>query len=204
MRHYTPGGRFDADFETDSLLEGVSADLMNPAGTTALWYIYDPDASRVHPVYDVGADTGGRMWKGPFEIPVIRAVIDQGAVPLDERGYYNADALHLTLDSELIDRIVPGVLRNPDLQNRGRIIWLDEVFRPVGVQQAGIVANRFSLVLVDCIQVMPDEMINDPQFQSYATSVYDTATKVNLTPYDSAQVHPASSDPASPNYNSGV
>jgi len=201
MRHYNPGGRFDADFETDSVLEGVSADLQNPAGTTALWWVFDPVATRVHPVYDVGADTGGRMWKGPYEIPVIKAVIDQGGVPLDERGYYNADSLHLTLDSEAIDRIVPGVLRNPDLQNRGRIIWLGEVFRPVGVQQAGIVANRFSLVLVDCIQVMPEEMINDPQFQQYAVTSYDSATAVVRTPYDISESYPGSTDPASPNYN---
>jgi hypothetical protein len=37
MRAYTPGGRFDADFETTDILVGVDTDLKNPVGTSALW-----------------------------------------------------------------------------------------------------------------------------------------------------------------------
>jgi hypothetical protein len=41
MRAYTPGGRFDSDFESDAIADGVTADLTNPAGTLAEWWKFD-------------------------------------------------------------------------------------------------------------------------------------------------------------------
>jgi hypothetical protein len=173
MRSYNPGGRFDSDFETDDILVGVDTDLKNPVGTSALWYIYDSVNTVLDPIYDVGQDIsgtlGGKRWTGPYTIPVVRAVINQGDAPTSAIGYYNADTLHLTFNIEDVQRIAPNVVANPDLQNRGRIVWKDQVYRPYGVQQRGIVSERFTILSVDCIQVMPEEMQNDPQFQSYAS-----------------------------------
>jgi hypothetical protein len=172
MRAYTPGGRFDADFETTDILVGVDTDLKNPVGTSALWYIYDPVNTVLDPIYDVGQDVtggvGGKVWTGPFTIPVVRAVIKQGQAKTSAVGYYNADMLHLTFNIEDIQRIAPNVISNPDLQNRGRIVWKDQVYRPYAVQQRGIVSERFTILSVDCIQVMPEEMVNDTQFWSYS------------------------------------
>lgn len=173
MRAYTPGGRFDADFETTDILAGVDADLKNPVGTSALWYIYDPATTVLDPIYDVGQNItstlGGKRWTGPFTIPVVRAVIKQGEAKTSAVGYYNADTLHLTFNIEDVQDIAPNVITNPDLQNRGRIIWKNQVYRPYAVQQRGIVSERFTILSVDCIQVMPEEMVNDPQFQTYAS-----------------------------------
>lgn len=172
MRAHAPGGRFDADFETDKVLEGVDADLKRPVGTTAQWFIWDPEATVLDPIYDVGQDlstaTGGRVWRGPFELPVVRAVIKQGPVKNSQRGYYGADSLHLTLNAEDVEKVAPGVVGNPDLQARGRILWKGQVYRPYYIQQAGIVAERFTLLVVECMQVMADEMVNDPQFLALA------------------------------------
>jgi hypothetical protein len=173
MRAYTPGGRFDADFETTDILAGVDSDLKNPVGTSALWYIYDPTTTVLDPIYDVGQNItstlGGKRWTGPFTIPVVRAVIKQGEAKTSAVGYYNADTLHLTFNIEDVQDIAPNVITNPDLQNRGRIIWKGQVYRPYAVQQRGIVSERFTILSVDCIQVMPEEMVNDPQFQTYAS-----------------------------------
>ena len=172
MRAYTPGGRFDADFETNDILVGIDSDLKEPVGTNALWYVWDPQTTIVDPIYDVGQDItgslGGRKWTGPYSLPVVRAVIKQGQAKASTVGYYNADELHLTLNIEDVEKIAPGVIANPDRQNRGRIVWKNQVYRPYGVQERGIVAERFTLLGVECIQVMPEEMVNDPQFQSYA------------------------------------
>lgn len=169
MRGYIQGGRFDSDYEVDSISAGINQDLQRPVGTTAEWYVFDPDNTRVDSVYDVGSSDGaGRRWRGPYELPVIRAVIKQGNVPTSDKGYYNADTLHLTINAEDIEKVSPGVVGHPDLQNRGRLIWLGEVFRPLKVQQTGVVADRFILVSVECIQVTSDELINDPQFYKYA------------------------------------
>lgn len=170
MRAYTPGGRFDSDFETNDLLVGVDTDLKNPVGTFADWWIWDPVTSQSDPIYDVGSTAVGRRWTGPYRLPVVRAVISQGQVRNSEVGYYNADTLHLTLNIEDVSRIAPNVITNPDYQNRGRIVWHSQVYRPVLVQQRGIISERFTLVVVDCIQVSPEEMVNDTQFQNYADS----------------------------------
>jgi hypothetical protein len=174
MRAYTPGGRFDAEFETNDILTGINADLQRPVGSMTKWWVYDPSNTTVDPIYDTGASTGGRMWRGPYDLPVIRAVIGQGRVDQNERGYYNWDNLHLTVNGYDLEKIAPGVLNNPDLQARGRILWKGEIFRPVSVQQRGIIAERFVLVSLDLVQVMPEEMVNDPQFQQYASSTYDS------------------------------
>lgn len=173
MRAYTPGGRFDADFETDDLLVGVDTDLKNPVGTSALWYIYDSVNTVVDPIYDTGQDLsgalGGKKWTGPFTIPVVKAVIDQGQAPTSAVGYYNSDTLHLTFNIEDVQKYAPNIIIRPDINNRDRVVWRGQVYRPFSIQERGIIADRFTILSVDCIQVMPEEMVNDAQFQSYAS-----------------------------------
>ena len=172
MRAYSPGGRFDADFETTDILAGVDADLKNPVGTSALWYIYDSVNTVLDPIYDVGQDVtngvGGKVWTGPFTIPVVRAVIDQGEAKTSSVGYYNADTLHLTFNIEDVAKYAPNIIIRPDTNNRDRIVWRGQVYRPFGIQERGIIADRFTILSVDCIQVMPEEMVNDTQFWSYS------------------------------------
>jgi hypothetical protein len=172
MRAYTPGGRFDADFETTDILVGVDTDLKNPVGTSALWYIYDSVNTVLDPIYDVGQDVtggvGGKVWTGPFTIPVVRAVIDQGAAKTSSVGFYNADTLHLTFNIEDVAKYAPNIIIRPDQNNRDRVVWRGQVYRPFSIQERGIIADRFTILSVDCIQVMPEEMINDTQFWSYS------------------------------------
>ena len=184
MRAYTPGGRFDAEFETNDIISGINADLQRPVGTYAEWWVYDPTNTVIDDVYDVGDVDGGRAWTGPNRIPVIRSVISQGKVYQNQQGYYNMDTLHLTLNANDIESIHPGVINSPDLQNRGRIVWKGQVYRPIGVQQRGIIAERYTLIVVDLVQVMPEEMINDPQFLNYASNEYhDPYIGYGLMPY---------------------
>jgi hypothetical protein len=170
-RAYTPGGRFSSDFERGSISNGIDNDLKNPVGTTALWYIYDAVNTTVDPIYDVGGDpvheVGGKVWKGPFVLPVVRAVITQGQVKTSQMGYYNADLLHLTLNAVDIEKITPGVMDNPDAQDRSRVVWKGEVFRPYQSQQRAIISENFVLLSIDLIQVMPEELVNDPTFAAY-------------------------------------
>lgn len=181
MRGFYQGGRFTPDYESNSISFGINEDLQRFSGTYAEWWVYDPIATAVDPLYDVGsADGNGRRWVGPAKLPVIRAIISQGAVPTTDRGFYGGDSLHLTVNIDDIERAYPGVVGNPDLQNRGRIVWLGEVFRPMRVQQSGVVANRFHLAVVDCTQIMNDELINDPQFQKYA-GPFDAPTAAPVT-----------------------
>ena len=183
MRAYTPGGRFDSDYEFDAIQDGIDADLKNPVGTIAQWWVYDPTTTTTDPIYDVGYMSYGRSWKGPYKLPVVRAVWAQGAVPQSERGFYGVDTLHLTLNARDIQAIDPNVLNNPDIETRGRIVWKGQVYRPQGVQQRAIIGERYALVVVECTQVMPDEMVNDHQFLDYATGVPDTWESPNQITY---------------------
>lgn len=172
-RACSPGGRFTSDFEQKSISDGINADLKNPVGTRALWYIYDDVNTVKDPIYDVGTDalspvTNGRIWHGPYSIPIIRAIISQGSSKISQAGFYNADTLHLTLNSKDIEQLVPGVMTNPDDQNRSRVVWKNQVYRPFNVQQRGIIGEGYSLLVVECQQVMPEEMVNDPQFLDFS------------------------------------
>lgn len=175
MRAYTPGGRFDSDFELDSMGDGITADLTNPAGTTAEWWIFDKVNSTKDPVYDVEPIGGGRLWTGPYVLSVIRASITQGATPVTDRGFYNADTLHLTLNVDDLRRVSPDLFTDRglvkaaiDLSNRYRLVWKEQVYRPFKTQQAGQVSDRHTIITLDCLQLMPDELVNDTQFLSYA------------------------------------
>jgi hypothetical protein len=146
-------------------------DLKNPVGTIADFWVFDPVNSVVDPVYDVGSGfidgAAGKVWFGPYKIPIIRALITQGDGQMNQLGYYNTDSLHLTLNSNDIEKILPNIMKNPDDINRGRFVWKNEVWRPFKTQQAGVISEGYLLMSIDCIQVMSDELIVDPQFTNY-------------------------------------
>lgn len=172
-RAYTPGGRFQSDFERSSISTGITDDLTNPVGTTVDLWLYDAGASEIDPIYDVGDDyagagSGGKIWTGPFTIPAIKALWKQGDTKISQQGFYNADYLHLTLNSLDIEKAAPGTMENPDFQDRSRVVWKNQVYRPYKTQQSGIISQNYVLLTMDCVQVMPEEMQNDEQFQQYA------------------------------------
>jgi hypothetical protein len=175
MRAYTPGGRFDSDFESDAIADGVTADLTNPAGTLAQWWKFDAANSIKDSIYDVEAVGTGRVWIGPKTISVVRASLTQGSSMLNERGFYNVDTLHLTLNVDDVQAVAPEVFTNPgiitssvDLLDKYRVVYKNQVFRPTKAQPAGLVASRYTLVVMDLSQLAPDELVNDAQFLSYA------------------------------------
>jgi len=171
-RACSPGGRFSTDFETQAIGNAITMDLRNPVGTIADWYLFDSITTAVDPIYDVGDSlptfTGGKKWIGPYKVPIIRAVITQGQAKTSQQGFYNADLLHLTVNKTDMEALVLGIMDNPDDTGRHRIIWKGEVCRPFQSQQKGCVAEGFTLLALDCIQVMPEELVNDPQFLQYA------------------------------------
>lgn len=175
MRAHSPGGRFTADFELDSIAFGITYDLTNPAGTTAEWWIYNASASVADVIYDVEPVGAGRIWTGPYNLAIIRASISQGASITNQRGFYNADTLHLTLNVDDLKEVSPDLFTErgfikPEIQltHKYRVIWKNQVYRPFRTQQAGQLQNRHTIVAIDMLQVMPDELVNDAQFLQYA------------------------------------
>lgn len=177
-------GRFNIPNERSSIIAGTSSDLVRTVGNSVQWYIYDPTTTAVDPIYDVGSstyDTGGRKWYPPLTIPVIKAIVYQGASMQNDRGLYNTDILRITMNMDVIEQgtnlygmdadTMPHfkeILTNPDHFLRDRIVFRNEVFSPDRIQGMGLVNNRYTVLSVDCVQVNSEEMVNDSQFQYFA------------------------------------
>jgi hypothetical protein len=175
MRGYSQTGRFSSDFETKGIKDGIDTELRNPVGTTAQWWFFDLTDTNVDPIYDVGdgitVSGGGRKWYGPYNLPIVRAVIAQGSAKTSPSGFYKADELHLTVNIDDLTAISPALqsqIYNIGQQDKSRVVWKGQVYRPYLTQQRGIVAENYTLLAIDCIQVMPEELVNDPQFLQYA------------------------------------
>jgi hypothetical protein len=94
---------------------------------------------------------------------------------MNNRGFYNVDTLHLTINIDDVKAVSPELFSDNgqvktiiDLVNKYRIVWHNQVYRPIKTQPAGLVAERYTLLVVDLTQLAPDELVNDAQFLAYA------------------------------------
>jgi len=179
MRANAPGGRFTTDFELNAIGDGITWDLTNPIGTFAEWWQFDKAASTLDPVYDVDSAVGGRVWLGPKQIHIISASWKQGGVDANDRGFYSADTLDLTTNIDDLTEVSPELFESRGAfkakiseANRYRCVYKDQVYRPYSVQPDGYLDDRGTLISIRMIQVMPDELVNDEQFQNYAIGIH--------------------------------
>ena len=175
MRSYNVGGRFDSDFESDQISDGITADRTNVVGTTAQWWKFDSVNSTKDPIYDVEPIGTGRIWIGPSVLPVITATLVEGTSMLNERGFYNVDTLRFVLNIDDVYAIAPElfidralVSTTIDLVDKYRIVFKGEVYRPIKTNTLGLVGNRHTLIGLDLHQLSPEELVNDAQFLEYA------------------------------------
>ncbi len=175
-------GRFNINHERSSIISGTTKEVVRTVGYDIEWWLYRQDLTVVDPIYDVGSSSsgGGRRWEGPFSISVINATITQGVTVQGDRGFYNTDILSVTINMDVIDGSslsggeslpIPQLKylpTNPDAYLRDRIVFRDQVFTPKRVLPKGIITDDYTLFDIDCYQVNPEELINDPQFQEYA------------------------------------
>lgn len=190
MRGENRQGRFTVPHERDSFISGTTKELVNTVGNVIDWWFYDPVTSEVDPIYDVGANEGGRRWVGPIKVPVINTTISQGVTIQSDRGFYNTDVLSITINIDLIEDhrntfgksadTYPNLTMmedNPDKYLRDRIVFRNEVWTPTRIMPLGLVTDKFTVLHVECNQVNAEELINDPQFEHYANyDPFDPAT----------------------------
>ena len=176
MRGTQVQGRFKIDFENKSINEGMVDELRDPVGSIVDWYLWDDEYLATHTtdVYDDTYDVSnqeagqGRRWKNPFKMPVIMAQQIRGTNVSNERGFYVVDTLRLVVAVADVQRVLPALLDNPNAHIKDRIVFQDEIFVPTRALPRGRYANFYSVVTLDCNQVNPEELVNDPQFQAYA------------------------------------
>ncbi len=177
MRGNKVQGRFKIDFESKSMDEGMVDDLRDPVGTTVSWWVWDQAYLDANPnlvvddIYDVSSTTPGegRRWKSPFELPVIMAQQIRSSNVMNERGFYVTDTLRLVVSVSDVNILIPDMITNPTTHIKDRIAFQEKIFVPTRVMPRGRYKERYSVVTIDCNQVNAEELVNDPQFQSYAS-----------------------------------
>jgi len=171
-------GRFSIDYEAKSMYEGIGEELGATVGVDVDWwrwqdYYLDANYSTiVDEIYDVSSSNvgEGRRWMLPIRMPVIMAQWIRGTNVMNERGYYVSDTLRIVMNVGDVQRLIPDLLTNPNGHIKDRIVYRGEVFVPTRVIPRGAFGYRYAVVTLDCNQVNAEELINDPQFQSYAQS----------------------------------
>ena len=176
MRGSNALGKFDIDFETGSINEGLIRELRDPVGSMVDWWVFDQahlDADPtdvVSSIYDTSNQNPGlgSMWKPPLEMPVVLAQLLRGSNVNNERGLYVVDSLRLVLAAGDVLRLLPDLMTTPSVHIKDRIVWQSDVFVPTRVLPRGRYSDQYAVITVDLNQVNPEELVNSSQFLQYA------------------------------------
>jgi hypothetical protein len=199
MRGHRLQGRFDIDYESLSIYEGITEDLGYTVGIEVDWFEWDQEymssnySSVVDPIYDVSNTTvgGGRRWKDSIKVPVVMAQFVTGRNVMNTRGFYTTDTLRMVINMDEMQERFPGFMTTVDASERirDRIVFQNQVFHPTIVMPRGHFGKRWAVLTVDCNQVNAEELVNDVQFQQYALpSTTDDRLRVyGAGPYSSGQ-----------------
>jgi hypothetical protein len=171
--------RFDMEYEAKSMYEGMAEELGGTVGQEVDWfrwqdyYLEENFTTVVDDIYDVSSSIAGqgRRWMLPFKMPSLMAQFVRGTNVMNERGFYVTDTLRLVLNVGDVQRLLPTIITNSNIHIKDRILYRGQVFVPTRVLPRGSFGYRWSVVTVDCNQVNPEELVNDPQFQRYASPV---------------------------------
>lgn len=164
-------GRFDPEFEVKSIRSGITQDLQRPVGQHVTWFLFDASQTTVDPIYDVGAQTGGRVWVDPFELPVVNAYVFQNEIYQNDRGFYAVDTLRLFVNYDDVIRFIPTLDSDPDRHIKDRAIFRGQIYAANRIFPRGQVNYDYMVLTVDLTQVKPDEQVND-RYEGIEPGVY--------------------------------
>jgi hypothetical protein len=174
-------GRFDTDFEAQSIYGGMKVELADTVGVNLKWWLWDNKFLRenvltiLDDVYDTSSQsttTGGRVWRDPLTIQAVTAQIIRGSNVMNERGFYVVDNLRIVFNVGQIRGVIPTMLTNPAQHIKDRIEYKGQIYTPTRVFPRGHFGDRWAVITVDCNHVSSEELVNDPQFRRYASQEF--------------------------------
>lgn len=177
MRSTKHEGRFDLDYESLSIYEGIAEDVGGMVGVDINWfrwqeyYLEDNFEDIVDDIYDVSSSVygEGRRWMLPFKMPVVMAQVTRGGNSFNERGLYTTDNLRVVINAGDALRLLPGLVGNePTALLKDRVEYRGQIFSPVRINPRGAFGSRWAVVTIDFTEVNSEELVNDPQFARYA------------------------------------
>lgn len=161
MRGRNTLGRFDPEYEVKSIRSGITQDLQAPVGQVVQWRLFDPVATVVDDVYDVGSSDGGRVFRAPIDLPVVNAYVFQNEMYANDRGLYTVDTLRLFVNYDDVIRYLPSLDAQPDEHLKDRVQFRDQMFSPNRVFPRGQINMDYTVLTVDLTQVKAEEQVND-------------------------------------------
>lgn len=164
MRGKNTDGRFSVPFELRSVSVGLEQDLQSPMRQFLHWWRLSTDETRIDPVYDVGDAAGGRVWKTPVKMWVMRHSVEQGPLYPNDRGLYTQDDMTFIVNESEFRTKMPDVAYVPDPYLLDRITWRGKVFHPTYINPRAHLHNTAVTVVIRATQINPEELVNDPQF----------------------------------------
>ena len=131
---------------------------------------YAPETTEVDRIYDVADhEEVGRQWKfPPIRIPAFSAVIHQGPTMHNDRGFYNADILRLSVAMNVMEEVFPALVWEPDSHIKDRVLYRGKVFIPTRNYLRGLLRDTHTVFTIDANQQNPEEYVNDPQLTAWA------------------------------------
>jgi hypothetical protein len=178
MRGTRLQGRFDVEYESLAIYEGITEDLGYMVGVQVDWWEWDQAyldnnfSTVVDDIYDVSSSTsgGGRRWKEPIKVETVMARFVSGGNVMNTRGFYTSDTLRLVINADEMANKFPGFFetKDPSLHIKDHVVFKGQVYRPTIVMPRGHFSTHWAVITLDLNQVNPEELVNDPQFQEYA------------------------------------
>jgi hypothetical protein len=190
MRSNKHEGRFDIDYESLSMYEGIAEDIGGMVGVNVNWFrwqeyfLEDNFDGIVDNTYDVSSSIPGegKRWMLPFKMPAIMASITRGGSVVNDRGFYTSDTMRLVINSGDALRLIPELVGNePNSYIKDRIEYRGQIFTPTRVNPRGAFGTRWAVVTVECNEVNSEELVNDPQFTRYASKVKPPLSRTTTT-----------------------
>lgn len=162
-------GRFDSDFETNEMNQGLRGFQSAQAGDAIDYYRFDRVASQIDDVYDEG-DGAGRVYHPSVVVPVLRAVHDEGENANTDTGFYFNDNIYVTASFNQVFRtgLTFEDIRHEDYL-KDRLVYDNKVFRVTQIHVMGQIQRRDVIISIEGTQVKADELVTDTQFAEFAT-----------------------------------
>lgn len=160
-------GRFDVNYETTDIM-GVLRGRANEVGEKIDYYRFSHADGTGDDLYDEGTGQG-KIFDGPFRVPALHVIHDQGPSQDTPQGLYTVDNLHVTSSFDALRKMG---FTDQDIDHQrylvDRIIYDNSVFRVTSISVLGQIQNRDVIVSMEGVQIKPDELVNDVQFAHWS------------------------------------
>lgn len=159
-------GRFNVDYETTDIMS-VLRGRQEEIGERVDYYRFAYADTSGDDLYDEGTGLG-KIFNGPFRVPALHVIDSQGPADDTNQGLYAVNNLHVTCSFDALRRMG---FTDQDIDNEqyltDRIVYDTKVFRVESVAVLGQIQSRDIIVGIECVQLMPDELVNDAQFTTW-------------------------------------